>query len=151
MSAKWHSERHHPRACSRLLRSWQRAARTPHPPAPLLHSPLLFVVCFGRGRRRLFPFGLVVGRLRPTVFGLCRAGRGGRSLAVLDAGVVNVYQGASAIIFMVDPYRPETLDKVGVCVCVSKGIAGKEEANEAGATSLDFATVVNLVVGHRLT
>ncbi|CAM9104254.1 unnamed protein product, partial [Scytosiphon promiscuus] len=40
------------------------------------------------------------------------SGRGGRSLAVLDAGVVNVYQGASAIIFMVDPYRPETLDKV---------------------------------------
>ncbi|CAM9600102.1 unnamed protein product, partial [Ectocarpus sp. 4 AP-2014] len=39
------------------------------------------------------------------------AGGGGRSLAVLDAGVVNVYQGASAIIFMVDPYRPETLDK----------------------------------------
>lgn len=32
-------------------------------------------------------------------------------MAVLDAGVVNVYQGASAIIFMVDPYRPETLDK----------------------------------------
>eukprot|EP00752_Nemacystus_decipiens_P007236 g6477.t1 len=39
-------------------------------------------------------------------------GAGGRSLAVLDAGVVNVYQGANAIIFMVDPYRPETLDKV---------------------------------------
>eukprot|EP00903_Cladosiphon_okamuranus_P008926 g8544.t1 len=39
-------------------------------------------------------------------------GGGGRSLAVLDAGVVNVYQGANAIIFMVDPYRPETLDKV---------------------------------------
>lgn len=39
--------------------------------------------------------------------------RGGRSLAVLDAGVVNVYQGANAVIFMVDPYRPETLDKVG--------------------------------------
>ncbi|CAB1117384.1 unnamed protein product [Ectocarpus sp. CCAP 1310/34] len=39
------------------------------------------------------------------------SGGGGRSLAVLDAGVVNVYQGASAIIFMVDPYRPETLDK----------------------------------------
>ncbi|CAM9222419.1 unnamed protein product [Ectocarpus sp. 13 AM-2016] len=39
------------------------------------------------------------------------AGGGGRSLAVLDAGVVNVYQGASAIVFMVDPYRPETLDK----------------------------------------
>ncbi|CAN0386984.1 unnamed protein product, partial [Ectocarpus fasciculatus] len=38
-------------------------------------------------------------------------GGGGRSLAVLDAGVVNVYQGASAIIFMVDPYRPDTLDK----------------------------------------
>lgn len=42
-----------------------------------------------------------------------QSGGGGRSLAVLDAGVVNVYQGASAIIFMVDPYRPETLDKVG--------------------------------------
>ncbi|CAN0386353.1 unnamed protein product, partial [Ectocarpus sp. 12 AP-2014] len=40
------------------------------------------------------------------------SGEGGRSLAVLDAGVVNVYQGASAIIFMVDPYRPETLGKV---------------------------------------
>ncbi|CBN76796.1 RBEL1, Ras superfamily GTPase [Ectocarpus siliculosus] len=40
------------------------------------------------------------------------SGGGGRSLAVLDAGVVNVYQGASAIIFVVDPYRPETLDKV---------------------------------------
>ncbi|CAN0095768.1 unnamed protein product, partial [Ectocarpus sp. 12 AP-2014] len=40
------------------------------------------------------------------------SGGGGRSLAVLDAGVVNVYQGASAVIFMVDPYRPETLDKV---------------------------------------
>lgn len=40
------------------------------------------------------------------------SGGGGRSLAVLDAGVVNVYQGVSAIIFMVDPYRPETLDKV---------------------------------------
>lgn len=44
------------------------------------------------------------------------AGGGGRSLAILDAGVVNVYQGASAIIFMVDPYRPETLDKVCRCL-----------------------------------
>lgn len=38
--------------------------------------------------------------------------RGGRALAVLDAGVVNVYQGANAVIFMIDPYRPGTLDKV---------------------------------------
>lgn len=38
--------------------------------------------------------------------------RGGRSLAVLDASVVNVYQGANAVIFMLDPYRPETLGKV---------------------------------------
>lgn len=28
--------------------------------------------------------------------------------------MVNVYQGASAVVFMVDPYRPETLDKVSV-------------------------------------
>ena len=33
-------------------------------------------------------------------------------MAVLDAGMVNVYHGANAVIFMVDPYRPETLDKV---------------------------------------
>lgn len=38
-------------------------------------------------------------------------------MAVLDAGVVNVYQGANAVIFMLDPFRPSTLEKVSsVCV-----------------------------------
>ncbi|CAM9185978.1 unnamed protein product, partial [Discosporangium mesarthrocarpum] len=36
----------------------------------------------------------------------------GRSIAVLDAGVVDVYNAAHAVIFMVDPFRPETLAKV---------------------------------------
>lgn len=58
---------------------------------------------------------------------LCRPARGGRALAVLDASVVNVYQGANAVIFMVDPYRPQTLDKVSTnrsVVCNVRGGLG---------------------------
>lgn len=51
---------------------------------------------------------------------------------MLDAGVVNVYQGASAVIFMVDPYRPETLDKVGLALGL-------------GLSSSDYQLVAGLV------
>ncbi len=84
--------------------SFPLCSSTPLSPS---HSPN-----FHRSRPR-FDSALYLGRDRVLSFG--PAGRGGRSLAVLDASVVNVYQGASAVIFMVDPYRPETLEKVGSC------------------------------------
>lgn len=60
-------------------------------------------------------------------------GRGGRSLAVLDAGVVNVYQGANAVIFMLDPYRPDTLHKVCTpagCRCCRRKSSTRLEADD---------------------